>query len=110
MQTLSDKQLVELIDKAIKDFGPGSVDTLSGAIGYLMIGRKVGWRVMFFMHSQSTVRKYEKVLGIKSQEVMPELGVFGKKAVVFQAVQKVSNFWKAVKGEVAGIKSKQLLK
>ena len=110
MRMLSDKQLVEIVDKAIKDFGPGSADTLSGAIGYLMLGRKMGWRVMFFMHSQSTVRKYEKILGIKSQEVMPELGVLGKKALVFQAVQKVSNFWKAAKGEIAGIKSKELLK
>ena len=110
MQILSDKQLVELIDKAIKNYGPGSSDTLSGAIGYLMIGRKVGWRVMFFMHSQSTVRKYEEILGIRSKDVMPELGVLAKKAVVYQAIQKASNFWKAVKGEVAGIKSKELLK
>ena len=109
MQTLSEKQLVELIDKAIKNFS-GTLDSLAGAIGYLMIGRKFGWRVMFFMHSQSTVRKYERILGIKSKEVMPERGVLAKKAAVYEAVQKVSNFWKAVKGEVAGIKSKEVLK
>jgi hypothetical protein len=106
---LSEKQLVELIDKAIKDF-QGHSDSLSGAIGYLMIGRKFGWRVMFFIHSQSKVRKYEKILGIDSREVMPEIGPMARKAVVWQALQKVSNFWKAVKGEVAGIKSKEILK
>jgi len=110
MQTLSEKQLVELIDKAIKNYGPGSADTLSGAIGYLMIGRKFGWRVMFFMHSQATIRNYEKILGIKSQDVMPERGALAKKALAFDALQKVSNFWKAVKGEVSGIKSKEVLK
>jgi hypothetical protein len=38
---LNDKQLVELIDRAIKDF-QGNCDSLSGAIGYLMIGRDFG--------------------------------------------------------------------
>ena len=97
MQTLSDKELVEIIDKAIKNF-VGNTDSLASAIGYLMIGRKFGWRVMFFMHSQGTVRKYEKILGIKSNEVMREVGPLARKALAYQAVQKVSNFWKGVKG------------
>ena len=109
MQIHSEKQLVELIDKAIKNF-VGNTDTLSGAIGYLMIGRKFGWRVMYFMHSQRTVRNYEKILNVRSEDVMPELGPLAKKAVAWQALQKVSNFWKAVKGEVAGVKSKEVLK
>lgn len=109
MQTLSEKHLVDLVDKAIKNF-QGNSDSLSGAIGYLMIGRKFGWRVMFFIHSQGTVRKYEKILGVKTRDVMPEEGPYAKKAAVYQAMKKVSNFWKAVKGEVAGIKSKEVLK
>jgi hypothetical protein len=109
MDHISDKQLVELIDKAIKNF-EGSSDTLNNAIGYLMVGRKMGWRVMFFMHSQSSVRKYEAILGIKSQEFMPEVGPFAKKATAYQALLKVTNFWKAVKGEIAGVKSKELMK
>lgn len=109
MQPLSEKQLVDLIDKAIKNFG-GNSDSLAGAIGYLMIGRKFGWRVMLFMHSQATVRKYEKILSIKSNEVLPEEGPLAKKAFAYQAMKKVSNFWKGVKGEIAGIKSKEVLR
>ena len=72
---LSEKQLVDLIDKAIKEY-QGDIDVLASAIGYLMIGRKFGWRVIFFMHRQSTIKKYEKVLLIKdSREVMPEIRV-----------------------------------
>ena len=107
---LSEKQLVDIVDKAIKNFGPGTAESLSGAIGYLMIGRKLGWRVMFFMHSQGTVRKYEKILDVKTQDVMPEVGTLARKALAYQAVQRASNFWKAVKGEVAGVKSKELVK
>lgn len=109
MQIMSEKHLIELIDKAIKGF-EGNSDSLASAIGYLMIGRKFGWRVMFFMHSQATVRKYEKILSIKSNEVMPEEGPLAKKAAVYQAIKKISNFWKGVKGEIAGIKSKEVLR
>lgn len=109
MKELSDKQIVELIDNAIKDF-VGNTDNLVSAIGFLMLGRKFGWRIMFFMHSQPTVRKYEKILSVKFREVLPEVGNYAKKAVAYQALQKVTNFWKAVKGEIAGVKSKQIMK
>jgi hypothetical protein len=65
---------------------------------------------MYFMHSQSTVRKYEKILGVKSEEIMPELGPLHKKAFAWNALQTVTNFWKGVKGEIAGVKSKEVVK
>lgn len=108
-EIISDEQLVELINKAIKGF-VGNTDALASAIGYLTIGRKFGWRVMYFMYSQSTVRKYEKILGIRSEDCMPEEGPLAKKAAAYQALKSVTNFWKAVKGEIAGVKSKEILK
>jgi len=106
---MSEKQLVELIDKATKNFS-GPLDTLEGAIGYLMIGRKLGWRAMFLIHRQGTVRRYEKILGIDSKEAMPEEGVWAHKSVAYLALRKVSNYWKAVKGEIPGIRSNKVLK
>ena len=106
---MTEKQLVELVDKAIKRF-EGNTDTLLSAIGYLFVGRKFGWRIMYFMHTQSTVRKYERILDVKSEDVMPEIGPLHKKAVAWNALQKVTNFWKAVKGEIAGVRSKEVLK
>ena len=109
MKELTDTELVALIDKAIKAF-EGNTDNLISAIGFLMLGRKFGWRVMFFMHSQPTVRKYEKILSVKFREVLPEIGEYSRKAFAWQALQKVTNFWKAVKGEIAGVKSKEIMK
>jgi len=106
---MSEKQLIELIDKATKNF-TGPLDTLEGAIGYLMIGRKFGWRVMFLIHRQSTVKRYEKILGIASKEVMPEEGVWAKKSVAYMALKRVTNYWKAVKGEIPGVRSNKVLK
>jgi len=110
MHTHSDKELVELVDKAIKEYA-GDIEVLEAAIGFLFLGRKFGWRVMFFMHRQKTVKNYERILQIKdSRDYMPELGPLAKKAVVYQAIQKVKNYWKAVKGEVPGIRSGEILK
>jgi len=109
MVAMSEKQLVEHIDKAIKEFR-GDTTELASAIGYLMIGRKFGWRVMFLMHRQGTVRKYEKLLKINSRELMPELGPYHEKSVAYWALQKVTNFWKAVKGEIPGVRSTKVLK
>ena len=105
---MHEKQLVELIDRATKNF-KGSLDTLESAIGYLMIGRHYGWRVMFLIHRQSTVRTYEAILGIVSKEVMPEVGPRAEKSVAYLAVKKVSNYWKAVKGEIPGIRTSKTL-
>lgn len=109
MNSLSEKQLVELIDNATKNFS-GQLDMLESAIGYLMIGRKFGWRVMFVIHRLSTIRKYEKILGIDSKQVMPAEGPCAEKSVAFKALKKVTNYWKAVKGEIPGVRSSKITK
>jgi hypothetical protein len=108
-QSFTDKQLVELIDKAIKSYA-GSSETLAKAIGFLMIGRRFGWRVMFLIHRQSTVKNYEAILGIDSREVMPEEGPEARRSVAYNALKHVSNFWKAVKGEIPGVRSGEILR
>lgn len=104
---MTEKQLVELVDKAIKDFH-GNSARLSNAIGYLFIGRQFGWRVMLLMYDRKSIKDYEKILGIDSREVFPELGPRAKKSNAYWAVQKVTNFWKAVKGEIAGVRSTEI--
>lgn len=105
MLNMSDKQLVEIIDKAIKDFH-GNAERLSNAIGYLMIGRQVGWRVLYLMHDRKTIKEYEKILGIEdSKTFFPETGPLAKKSMAYRALQGVTNFWKAVKGEISGVRS-----
>jgi hypothetical protein len=103
----ADKRTVEIIDKAISNFR-GDTKTLSNAIGYLMIGRKFGWRAMYLIHDRRSIKSYEMILGIESREFLPEVGPLAHKSVAYRAVQKVTNFWKAVKGEIAGIRSTEI--
>jgi hypothetical protein len=104
---MTEKQLVETIDKAIKNFH-GNSQRLSNAIGYMMLARQFGWRVMLLMHDRKSIKDYEQILGIDSREIFPEYGSLKGKSVAYQALQKVTNFWKAVKGEIAGVRSTEI--
>lgn len=105
--TGTDKRAVEVIDNAIRAFR-GDTKRLSNAIGFLMIGRKFGWRAMYLMHDRRSIKDYEELLGIESKVFFPEVGPLAEKSVAYMAVQKVSNYWKAVKGEITGIRSSEV--
>ena len=45
------------------------------------------------------------MLGVDVREILPEVGALAHKSLVWVAAQKVGNFWKAVKGEIAGIRT-----
>lgn len=105
--TASDKQAIEIVDRAIKGFR-GDTRRLSNAIGFLMIGRRFGWRAMYLMHDRRSIKEYEALLGIDTRDFFPEIGPLADKSVAYKAVQKVTNYWKAVKGEIAGIRSSEV--
>jgi hypothetical protein len=102
------KQLVNVIDTAIKGF-KGDSRRLSNAIGYLMMGRVMGWKVMLLIHDRKSVKDYEKILQINSKELFPEFGRMADKSFAYRALKKVTNFWKAVKGETPGVRSTEIL-
>ena len=107
MKTLSDKELVEIVDQAMKKF-KGNMTRFSNAVGYLFIARKFGWRVALLMHDRKSVKDYEKILGIDSRQIFPEIGPLAEKSVAYWALKKVTNFWKAVRGEIPGVRSTEI--
>ena len=104
---MNQRQEREMIDRAIKAFR-GQVPTLETAIGAYLVGKQIGWRPLVLIHEKQTLRKYEKILGISFRDELPEVGKMADKSVAWTAVQKVSNFWKAVKGEISGIRTPEL--
>lgn len=97
----------EVIDKAVLNF-KGSSDELEGAIGMYMLGRHVGWRVLFLLHSKRTIRKYEGILGINLREEFPEEGPDANRSMGYRIARELSNFWKVVSGE-AKIENRRVL-
>src|SRR5687768_3824595 len=61
------KRRHDVMDQAILNF-QGQLDELEGALGMYMLGRHVGWKVLYIIHSKRTVAKYEKILGISVRE------------------------------------------
>lgn len=91
--------LVRKLDEAIVEF-KGDFHELESAVGMLMVGRLVGWKVLVLIHNKRTIRKYEEILGITIREAFPEEGPFAHKSVALEAAKKIGNFWKAVSGEI----------
>lgn len=98
MKELTQQQTKKIIDKAIKDYR-GQVPTLEAAIGSLLVGQKLGWKVLYLVHDKRTIKKYEDILKVNFRGILPEAGPLAHKSLAYMTVEKLSNFWKAVKGE-----------
>lgn len=83
----------------------GELPVLEGAVGALYFAQQLGWKPIFLIHDKKTIRKYEEILGIEFRTAFPEVGPRANDSLAYTAVLKVSNFWKAVKGEIPGIRT-----
>ncbi|OWT66404.1 hypothetical protein [Candidimonas nitroreducens] len=102
---MSDEELLRLVDRIVDQYG-GKLDELESAVGMLMLGRYYGWRVLLLVHSPNTIRKYQKILGLKSlKDVLPEVGVLAHRSDAWRLVEGTQNFWKVVRGQIGGVRS-----
>jgi hypothetical protein len=104
---LTEKQRQDKIEKALKKFH-GDFNDFARAVGMLYVGELMGWRVLVLIHDKKTIAKYEQILDIKIQEIFPPVGKYAYKSIAWKLVQKVTNFWKAVKGEIPGIRTPEI--
>lgn len=92
------KRRHDVMDEAILNF-EGTLDELEGALGMYMIGRHVGWKVLYLIHSKKTVAKYEQILNIKVSEEFEAETPDSERSYAFKAIKQITNFWKVVSGE-----------
>jgi hypothetical protein len=105
---MDDQQLMAVINKAIDRFH-GDSSQLESAIGAAIIGQHYGWKVMMLIHSRSTLKRYSEILLVKDiRKLMPPTGTLSHRSVAWKLVEGTKNFWKAVRGELSGIKSTQV--
>ncbi|WP_372521480.1 hypothetical protein [Sulfuricaulis sp.] len=101
---MTDEQLVKLIDKVIKKFH-GNGNELETAIGSLILWRHLGRKVLLLVHDKTTLKKYEKLLGVDVRTICPAKGPLARRSLASTAVTKPRTFWKAVKGEIPNVKT-----
>ena len=98
---LTDEQrnlLIKVEENAVAGF-IGQLNELESALGMLIMGHHIGWKVLYLIHSKKTIRKYEDILGIKIRDVFPEEGPSSYRSNGLVLAKKASNFWKVVSGE-----------
>lgn len=92
-------EIIKRVDDSTIDF-VGQLDELENALGMLMLGRLMGWKVLVLIHNKRTIRKYEAILGINIREAFEPEGPLAHKSVGLELAKKLGNFWKAVSGEI----------
>lgn len=92
------KRRHDLMDGAIERF-TGGADQLEAALGMYMIGRHVGWKALYLIHTKATIAKYEAILGIKVREEFEAETVDSPRSRAFRAASALTNFWKIVSGD-----------
>jgi hypothetical protein len=93
------KAAYDKLDKAVKEF-KGELPVLEQALGMYVIGRHIGWRPLVLVHNKRTIKKYEEILGIDIRTEFPEVGPDAERSLGYRFAQQLSNFWKAVSGDV----------
>lgn len=99
--------LLKHVDDISRDF-KGQFDELEAALGMLLLGRLVGWKVLALIHNKRTIRKYEEILGISIREAFPEEGPLSHKSVAYEVVKKLGQYWKGVSGDIRVENRRQL--
>lgn len=93
--TLSDVEMLRIINQAFDGYR-GDVGLLESAIGALVLGRRLGWHGIRVMHSRVTFNRYEKILGVKFREVLPDRGPDSAKLRGIRIVDGIGKFWQAM--------------
>ena len=87
---------IEAIIKNASENYEGDMDILESAIGALLVAQFYGWRVIRVIHSGATYARYERVLGIKFNELCPARTPLSRRNNGFRWTEDFGNYWKAV--------------
>lgn len=93
-------ELAGIVNDAVNRFS-GTADELEKAVGMLMFGDYVGWKVLVLVHNKRTIRKYEEILGVCIRDFFPEEGPIALRSLGYSLAKDLGNFWKAVSGDVS---------
>jgi len=91
-------ELAKIVNDAIDRFA-GPFDELEKALGMLMMGDYVGWKVLVLIHSKSTLKKYEAILNISVREFFPDAGLIAERSNGYRLAIELKKFWKVVSGD-----------
>lgn len=98
MATMTNEDLESHVNNLMISFH-GDLTLLADAIGALNLGKIYGWKVLRIIYSPLTYKKYENVIGLEFNKVLPETTNYSKRSYGFQIVQEANKYWQAVSGQ-----------
>jgi hypothetical protein len=96
MRRMSDERYATIIETAWAGF-EGDCGVFQSAAGALAFGRLVGWQAVRVTMSAATFRKYEKVLGIRFRDELPDrIAPEAERVRGIELADKFGKFWQAL--------------
>lgn len=95
---IAEPALEEEISRNVASYtGPGA--SLGAALGALIVGQHYGTRALRMIHSPATIRKYERILGVRFEQVCKsEFTPLSDNVVGIRAARELGGFWDVVMG------------
>jgi len=87
----SESELMQ-IEEAVKNY-QGSMEILERATGTFVAGKVLGWRVIKLIHGRTVWEKYQRIVGLKFEEVCPEETVWSRKSLGYKMWKASGKFW-----------------
>jgi hypothetical protein len=97
MKSMSDAEMAKIVRVAWQNY-KGDCGVFMSAVGALAFGREVGWKAVRVCMSSVTYRKYEKILGLRFRDVLPERTKESKRIRGIRIVDDLGKFWQALSG------------
>jgi hypothetical protein len=96
---MTDDELMVKIEDVTATYR-GQIDHLYEAVGMIIIGRKVGWRVMRLASSRRCWTTATKLFG-DPKELMREKEKYWHRSFGLKVVEAVGDYWEVIKGHRA---------
>jgi len=94
---MTNEEFDDLLDDICCNY-KGQGDKLTNALGSMAIAHKMGWRVLLMLTSEPTVKRHEKILGIKFKDLFDERGKYSERSLGLKIADKLQDFWNIVQG------------
>ena len=91
----NDDECLRIIETAFDQY-VGDLTVMESAIGALFVGRFLGWKALRILHSNATYGKYEKALGVKFKEILPESTPHSRLMAGVRVLETAGDFWKTI--------------
>jgi hypothetical protein len=97
MKRLSDEEMLKILQDAWEEY-KGDCSVLMSAMGALVLGREVGWQGIRVTMSAATFRKYEKILGVRFRDVLPDRTKNSRRIRGIRIADGLGKFWQSLSG------------